>query len=65
MRFGAKLGSAGHDRGSWPALLLYLVAVLVPTAGVLWFMSQAVNQQRDVARQRLSDAYPQPIGVRA
>jgi signal transduction histidine kinase len=57
MKFGTKLGSAGHDRGSWPVLLLVLVAVLVPTAGVLWFMSQAVNQQRDVARQRLSDAY--------
>ncbi len=57
MKFGAKLGSAGHDRGLWPVLLLVLVAVLVPTAGVLWFMSQAVNQQRDVARQRLSDAY--------
>jgi signal transduction histidine kinase len=57
MRFGAKLGSGGHDRGLWPVLLLMLVAVLVPTAGVLWFMSQAVNQQRDVARQRLSEAY--------
>jgi signal transduction histidine kinase len=34
-----------------------LVAVLVPTGGVLWFMSQTINQQRDVARQRLSEAY--------
>ncbi len=47
----------GHSRRLWPVLLLVLVAVLVPTAGLLWFMSQAVNQQRDVARQRLSEAY--------
>jgi len=63
MRFGAKLGSGGHDRGLWPVLLLMLVAVLVPTAGVLWFMSQAVNQQRDVARQRLSEAYRGQLGL--
>ena len=57
MRLGTKLGSGGRDHGFWRALLLLLVAVLVPTAGVLWFMSQAVNQQRDVARQRLTEAY--------
>ena len=63
MRFGTRLGSAGRDHGSWWALLLILVAVLVPTAGVLWFMSQAVNQQRDVARQRLSEAYRSQLSL--
>ncbi|HEV3038820.1 MAG TPA: HAMP domain-containing sensor histidine kinase [Candidatus Angelobacter sp.] len=57
MSLRPKLSSTGHSPALWPFLLLVLVAVLVPTAGVLWFMSQAVEQQRDVARQRLSDAY--------
>src|SRR5436309_388745 len=57
MAFRSNLGSMGHSRRLWPVLLLVLIAVLVPTAGLLWFMSQAVNQQRDVARQRLSEAY--------
>lgn len=63
MTLRSKLGSAGRDHGSWPALLLILVAVLVPTAAVLWFMSQAVNQQRDVARQRLSEAYRSQLSL--
>ena len=63
MRFGTRLGSASRDHGSWWALLLILVAVLVPTAGVLWFMSQAVTQQRDVARQRLSEAYRSQLSL--
>ena len=35
----------------------------MPTAAVLWFMSQAVNQQRDVARQRLSEAYRSQLSL--
>ena len=48
MAFRSNLGSMGHSRRLWPVLLLVLIAVLVPTAGLLWVMSQAVNQQRDV-----------------
>ena len=57
MAWGTKLGSAGRDRGSWPVLLCLLVAVLLPTAGVLWFMNEAVNNQRDAARRKLAEAY--------
>jgi signal transduction histidine kinase len=38
-------------------MLLLLVVVLVPTAGVLWFMSQAVRNERLAVRQKLEDAY--------
>lgn len=34
-----------------------LLAVLVPTGCVLWFMNLAMNNQRAVARQKLADAY--------
>ncbi len=46
----------GHDMRSWPVLLLLLV-VLVPTVGVLWFMSQAMRNERLAIRQKLSEAY--------
>lgn len=57
MKSGTRLGGVGGNHSGSLALLLILIAVLVPTAGVLWFMTQAVNQQRDVTRQRLSEAY--------
>ena len=57
MPLGTQLGSLGRDRGSWLALLCILVGVLVPTAGVLWFMNEAMKSQRDAARERLTAAY--------
>src|SRR5688572_15477108 len=36
-------------RDAWPLLLL-LLAVLVPTGFLLWFMSDAITQQSDVSR---------------
>jgi signal transduction histidine kinase len=46
----------GPGRGLWPIFLLMLAAVLVPTACVLWFMSQAVRNERIAVRQKLTDA---------
>src|SRR5258708_29867314 len=57
MILGLKLGRATPDRSSWPTLLLMLIAVLAPTACVLWFMNQAVNREREIVRQRLGEAY--------
>ena len=48
---------AGHDQLSWPVVALLLGAVLVPTAGVLWFMGQAMGNERLAVRQKLDDAY--------
>ena len=50
------LSRPGHAK-SWPVLLLLLVVVLVPTVGVLWFMSQAMGNERLAVRQKLSDIY--------
>lgn len=57
MAFGNQFGSAGRDHGSWPVLLVLLVAVLAPTACVLWFMNEAVESQQEAARLKLADAY--------
>ena len=47
---------AGRPSGSWLMLLL-LLAVLVPSVCLLWFMNQAVQNERLAVRQKLVDAY--------
>ena len=47
---------AGRPSGSWLMLLL-LLAVLVPSVCLLWFMNQAVRNERLAVRQKLADAY--------
>ena len=44
------------DRVAWPILLLLLTA-LVPSLGVVWMMSEAVQNDRLAGDQRLADAY--------
>jgi len=47
---------AGYDRMRWVVLLL-AVAVILPTVCLLWFMSQAVKNERLVVRQKLVTLY--------
>jgi signal transduction histidine kinase len=47
----------GHGRELWPVLLLLLVAVVVPTVCVLWFMKEAMRNERLAVRQKIEDAY--------
>lgn len=46
-----------HDAMSWSLLVLLLIVVLVPTVGVLWFMTQAMGNERLAVRQKLHDVY--------
>jgi signal transduction histidine kinase len=46
----------GHDSALWPVLLLFLI-VLVPSAGVVWMMRAAMDNERLAVRQKLGDAY--------
>jgi signal transduction histidine kinase len=46
----------GHGSGLWPVLLALLI-FLIPTACVLWFLNEAVRNERLAAKQRLADAY--------
>ncbi len=45
------------NRGLFGVLLLLLIVVAVPTAGVLWFMSVAMRNERLAVRQTLTAAY--------
>jgi signal transduction histidine kinase len=55
--FSGKLSmGAGRASGSWLMLLL-LLAVLVPSVCLLWFINQAVQNERLAVRQKLVDAY--------
>jgi signal transduction histidine kinase len=47
--------------GMWPAATLLIVAVLAPTACVLWFMNAAVENERLAVRQRLQEVYGQEL----
>ncbi|HOX58092.1 MAG TPA: HAMP domain-containing sensor histidine kinase [Candidatus Paceibacterota bacterium] len=59
----AKLAmGGGRPSGSWLMLLL-LLAVLVPSVCLLWFMSQAAHNERLAARQKLADAYRVNLGL--
>ena len=44
------------DRLAWPIFLLILT-VLVPSAGVVWMMREAVRNERAASDQRLREAY--------
>lgn len=48
--------NAGYDRMRWVVLLL-AVAVILPTVCLLWFMNQAVKNERLVVRQKLVTFY--------
>ena len=48
---------AGQAQGLWQILLLLLVAVVVPTVCVLWFMTEAIRNERLAVRQKLTAVY--------
>jgi two-component system, OmpR family, phosphate regulon sensor histidine kinase PhoR len=52
----------GHDSTLWPVLLLLLI-VLVPSAGVMWMMRAAMENERLAVRQRLAEAYRVQLDV--
>lgn len=46
-----------RNQGLWPVLLLLLLAMLAPTACVLWFMTEAMENRRLVVSRKLAEAY--------
>ena len=57
---------AGHDEASWPVVLPLLLVVLVPTVGVLWFMSRAMENEQLAVRQKLGEIYrSQLVGLQS
>ncbi len=52
-----------HQQSSWPILVLLLVAVSVSGACVLWFMAQAISNERLAARQKIVSVYEDQLNV--
>lgn len=47
----------GRDRGFLTMVCLLLLAVLVPTGCVLYFMNEAIGREREAAARTMSEAY--------
>jgi len=45
----------------WPVVFLLAVAVILPTVCLLWFISQAVKNERLAVRQKLADIYEKKL----
>jgi signal transduction histidine kinase len=54
-------GFKRHDSRLWPVLAMLLAAALLPTACVLWFMGEAMRNERLASRQKLLEAYRAPL----
>ncbi len=52
-----------HQQSSWPILVLLLVAVSVSGTFVLWFMAQAIGNERLAARQKIVSVYEDQLNV--
>ncbi len=52
---------SGRHQLQWVVLLLG-IAVVLPTVCLLWFMSQAVKNERLVVRQKLIEVYTEQLG---
>jgi signal transduction histidine kinase len=52
-----QLGAPGDQRGYWTLITILLLAVLIPTVCLLYFINEAVASQRRLAAQQLDDAY--------
>lgn len=55
----------GHGQRLWPVFALLIAVVVLPTAGVLWFMNQAMQNEQLAVRQRLAVAYSSQLNVAA
>jgi signal transduction histidine kinase len=49
--------AAGHGQRLWPAFALLTAVVVLPTAGVFWFMNQAMQNEQLAMRQRIANLY--------
>lgn len=47
----------GRDVRAWPMLALLLLVILVAIGCVLWFMNEAVRNERMAVREKLGEAY--------
>jgi len=56
-RFSLFQRRVGRDVRAWPMLALLLLVVLVAVGCVLWFMREAMGNERLAVREKLAEAY--------
>ena len=56
-RFSLFQRRVGRDVRAWPMLALLLLVVLVAIGCVLWFMGEAMRNERMAVREKLAEAY--------
>lgn len=47
----------GPSQRLWPVFAILIAVVVLPTAGVLWFMTQAMQSEQQAVQQRLREIY--------
>ncbi len=47
----------GTDLRIWPVFVVLMLAVLIPSSAVLWFMIRVVGNERLAVRQKLTESY--------
>jgi hypothetical protein len=52
-----RAANTGYRQRLWPVFAILIAVVTLPTAGVLWFMNEAVQNEQLAVRQRLNDLY--------
>lgn len=57
LRIKDRTTDTGRSQRLWPVFVMLIAIAALPTAGVLWFMSQAMQNERLVVEQRLKDVY--------
>ena len=63
MKLAPQFGSASRDSSRWLVLLCLLIGVLAPTACVLWFMNDALTNQKELTGRRVEQAYQSDLAA--
>ena len=58
-----RIRTTQSQQSSWPILVLLIVAVCVSGVCVLWFMTQAIGNERLAARQKIVAVYEDQLNV--
>jgi signal transduction histidine kinase len=56
---------AGSGKRPWLVIIIVIIGVMAPTAGILWFMNEAMQNERLAVRQRLAEAYQSQLQIAA
>jgi signal transduction histidine kinase len=53
----------GHSQRLWPVFAILIAVVVLPTAGVLWFMKEAMQNEQYAVQRRLEEVYQSQLNA--